>query len=73
MDQLSSQNINSKCKSPKFLRRSVSPVDYMSSSEFRAREKRRDIHIDFGYVTEKKLGKISIKKRESICGRSESK
>ncbi len=51
MDQLPSQNIHSKCKSPKFLRRSVSPVDYMSSSEFRAREKRRDIHVDFGYVT----------------------
>lgn len=62
----SEQNLHRRQDSPKFVRRSMSPIDYINTQSYKDRLRKTDIKVDFGFLNDKKLEKVSIKKRESI-------
>jgi len=63
-------NLERVSSSPKFIRRSMSPIDYVNSESFKARHKKAEIKVDFGFVKEKKLEKSSTKKRDFFALRT---
>lgn len=61
----SEQNLVRRQDSPKFVRRSMSPIDYINTQSYKDRLRKTDIKVDFGFLNDKKLEKVSIKKREN--------
>ncbi len=51
--------------SPKFVRRSMSPIDFINTAEYKAKLKQREIKVQFPYMNNSKLEKTSIKKRQN--------
>lgn len=65
----SEQNLLRRQDSPKFIRRSMSPIDYINTQSYKDRLKKKDIKVDFGFLNDKKLEKVSIKRRDMVGSR----
>ncbi len=65
----SEQNLLRRQDSPKFIRRSMSPIDYINTQSYQDRLKKKDIKVDFGFLNDKKLEKVSIKRRDMVGSR----
>lgn len=50
--------------SPKFVRRSMSPIDFINTAEYKAKLEQREIKVEFRYLNDSKLEKTSIKRRD---------
>lgn len=67
MDHTHSQpNLHLIGHQPKFVRRSMSPIDFINTPRYQAQIKSKEIHVDFAYVPNPKLTKVSRKKRENV-------